>query len=398
MKKFVILTILFNLLFSYPIYSQGIASYNDAVEIFNKFPAKYDFEGIYEIQYDSKIENVKVIKGDANVKNQDFNGFFTKGELICIFHLEDDIVGFIIGKEGPAFHFMVPEKGKLYFSCVFKSSPRNIYAQLTFIPDNKEVVGPVEIDNSDLLFTVKMPTAYTEMQYANHAYYMDVTSKYKFKKKYSPQVPIQKSFGTGFAISSDGYIVTNNHVVNEGKKIEIKGVNGDFQKTYVAKVIATDKDNDLAILKIVDSSFMGFNKIPYSLIRKLTDVGNSVFVLGYPLVTYMGQEIKLTNGIISSKTGFQGDVSTYQISVPLQPGNSGGPMFDSKGNVVGIVSSRLSIGENVSYAIKTSVLFNLIESLPTIPKIETENILKEQSLAEQVKSIKNYVFIIEVQL
>ena len=66
----------------------------------------------------------------------------------------------------------------------------------------------------------------------------------------------------------------------------------------------------------------------------------------------MGDEVKLTNGIISSKTGFQGDVTTYQISVPLQAGNSGGPLFDSKGNVIGIVNAKHLGTENVSYVVK----------------------------------------------
>lgn len=110
----------------------------------------------------------------------------------------------------------------------------------------------------------------------------------------------------------------------------------------------------------------------------------------------MGDEIKLTNGIISSKSGFQGDVTSYQISVPLQPGNSGGPLFDANGNLVGVVNARLTIGENVSYAIKASYLTNLLDLIATPPKLQTINSLAGKQLTEQVKILNKFVYIIEV--
>ena len=110
----------------------------------------------------------------------------------------------------------------------------------------------------------------------------------------------------------------------------------------------------------------------------------------------MGDEVKLTNGIISAKSGFQGDITTYQISAPVQPGNSGGPLFDNKGNLIGIINAKHLGTENVSYAIKVAYLLNLIETMPTTPKLQTINSLTNKSLAEQVKIIKNYTYIIEV--
>jgi S1-C subfamily serine protease len=136
--------------------------------------------------------------------------------------------------------------------------------------------------------------------------------------------------------------------------------------------------------------------IPYTINPKSSDVGSSVFVLGYPLKALMGDEIKLTNGIISSKSGFQGDITTYQISVPLQPGNSGGPLFDSNGNLIGIVNAKLIVGENVSYAIKSPYLMNLIDLLPTPPKLPTINLLVGKQLTDQVKLINKFVYIIEI--
>lgn len=200
--------------------------------------------------------------------------------------------------------------------------------------------------------------------------------------------------GTGYGIGN-GYIVTNNHVAEGASKISVKGVKGDMNNGYTAEVVATDKTNDIAILRITDSRFNGFGAIPYSVSSRMADVGEDVFVLGYPLTQALGNEIKLTNGIISSRTGYQGDVATYQMSAPVQPGNSGGPMFDSKGNVIGIVVAGVPGAENVGYAIKTSYLKNLIESAGVNIKLPANNTVAGFSLAEKVKRVKNFVFYIE---
>ena len=176
--------------------------------------------------------------------------------------------------------------------------------------------------------------------------------------------------GTGFALNN-GYIVTNHHVIEDAQDISIQGVKGATTK-YKAKVIASDRNNDLAILKIDDSKFDGFGTIPYKVSTRIVDVGEDVFVLGYPLTQYMGEEIKLTNGIISSRTGYQGDVSSYQISAPIQPGNSGAPLFDSKGDIIGIINAGISQADNVGYAVKTPYLNTLLSTtlneaiLPTL--------------------------------
>lgn len=200
--------------------------------------------------------------------------------------------------------------------------------------------------------------------------------------------------GTGYAIAP-GYIVTNNHVVGEAKTITIKGVKGDINIGYSAEVVATDKVNDIAIIKINDANFKGFGQIPYAIQQRMADVGEDVFVLGYPLTQALGNEIKLTNGIVSSRTGYQGDIATYQISAPIQPGNSGGPMFDSKGNVIGIVVAGVPGADNVGYAIKTSYLKILIESAGLSIKFPANNTISTLSLAEKVKKLKNFVYYIE---
>lgn len=206
---------------------------------------------------------------------------------------------------------------------------------------------------------------------------------------------VEKWSGTGFALRN-GYIATNYHVVENAKSIRVQGIRGSFNTEYNATVVSTDKYNDLAIIKINDNRFNGFGTIPYRVKTTTSEVGEDVFVLGYPLTTTMGDEIKLTTGVISSKTGFQGDVSLYQISAPIQPGNSGGPLFDGDGNLIGIVNAKHRGAENVSYAIKASYLNNLAESASSIASIlPTNNAVSGMSLSNKVKSLKNFVFMIK---
>ena len=209
----------------------------------------------------------------------------------------------------------------------------------------------------------------------------------------SSPIPSEWS-GSGFALNNS-YLVTNYHVIENAKSIVVKGIKGDFNNTYSAEVVTTDKYNDLALLKINDSLFTGFGTIPYKIKTNTSEVGEDVFVLGYPLTNTMGDEIKLTTGVISSKTGFQGDVSLYQISAPVQPGNSGGPLFDSKGNLIGIVNSKHTGAESVGYAIKASYLSNLVESSVSSSILPSNNTISSQPLTGKVKEVKNFVFMIQ---
>ena len=212
---------------------------------------------------------------------------------------------------------------------------------------------------------------------------------------YDSNNPQERWSGTGFALA-DGYIVTNNHVVDKAAQIEIFGINGDFIKGYKAKVIGKDKVSDLALLKIEDSSILStLITPPYSVNFSMADVGENTFALGYPMIGTMGEEVKLTNGIISSRSGYEGDVTNYQISVPIQPGNSGGPMFNENGEIIGIICAKHTAAENVGYSIKTSYLKNLIESVARISIIPKHNTLEGKELKDQVKEIRNFVYLIK---
>ena len=182
--------------------------------------------------------------------------------------------------------------------------------------------------------------------------------------------------------------------MENAKSLSINNPETDGNLFYTAQIVLIDKVNDLAVLRVTDSNFKGF-KIKYGMKYNIADIGSDIFVLGYPLIETMGKDIKLTTGVISAKTGFQGDVSQYQISAAVQPGNSGGPLFDNKGNLIGIVSSKHRGTENVGYAIKLNYLKNLLDSSNSPITTISNNVISTLTLPEKIKAITPCVMIIK---
>ncbi|MBO4751462.1 MAG: trypsin-like peptidase domain-containing protein [Bacteroidales bacterium] len=213
-----------------------------------------------------------------------------------------------------------------------------------------------------------------------------------------PVKPQSVWFGTGFAIGGR-YVVTNYHVVEDAKSIFVKVERNNINRDYYAEVVATDKVNDIAVIKITDSDFKSFGAIPYGVTTRVADVGEDVFVLGYPLGSILGDEIKLTTGVINSRTGMIGFENCYQIQAPITNGNSGGPMFDNKGNVIGIVvgglNKELNLAENVGFAIKTAYLKIMIDNAGLTIPFPNNNTIANLSRPEKVKRIKKFVCYIE---
>ena len=206
--------------------------------------------------------------------------------------------------------------------------------------------------------------------------------------------------GSGIIISKSGYIVTNHHVIEDADDIEVEFIINDEVKKFNAEIVQVDKTNDLAIIKIVDVNFDGVANLPYNFKTRSSDVGTKVYAFGYPMaLSIMGKEIKVTDGMISSKTGFDGDITTYQISAPIQGGNSGGPLFDDKGNFIGINSSGINkkLADNVGYSIKTSYVLNLIDILPKSIDLPSNKKLASLPLTEQIKEISKYVVLVKVK-
>lgn len=176
--------------------------------------------------------------------------------------------------------------------------------------------------------------------------------------------PVLASTGSGFFINKAGDIVTNHHVIDRCESLQVRHDN----EIYNAEVVVFDSKNDLAVVS---------TKIENSTISLLSgqqhpSLGEHLTVLGYPLNSILGNSLKLTTGILSSHTGIQGDSSVYQISAPIQSGNSGGPVYDELGEVLGVAVSTLdplvmakrtgSLPQNVNYAVKSSVLTNFLKA------------------------------------
>ncbi len=207
-----------------------------------------------------------------------------------------------------------------------------------------------------------------------------------------------KSTGSGFVVSTDGYIVTNHHVVNGANEVEVDLVKNGDVVSYKCEVILKDEKSDLAVIKIKDDDFKNFSSIPYTIQTKLVDVGTNVYALGYPFaLSTLGNELKYTEGSINARTGMDGNILAYQVSAPVQPGNSGGPLFDYDGNVIGVINSKLFYADNVAFAVKANYILNLLYLLPEYPDYPTVTSLKGKSASDQVTILREYVPLIKVR-
>jgi len=202
------------------------------------------------------------------------------------------------------------------------------------------------------------------------------------------------SYGTGAAVRAD-LVLTSYHVVENAKAISIRGVNGRFDTTYSAIINFYEPEIDIAILSIENYQTTKNFSLPYSFKLTASEVGENIFVLGYPLQNTMGQEIKLTTGVISSNSGFLGDTTLFQISAPIQPGNSGGPLFDNYGNLIGVVTAKHKKADNVGYAVKLNSIYEGFKSKFVSYGLK-KNIPTE--LSKKVKLFKSYIYSIEVTL
>jgi TPR repeat protein len=217
-----------------------------------------------------------------------------------------------------------------------------------------------------------------------------VAKREKASKENRQTTEKAESTSTGFLITSDGYILTACHSVEETAKVEvlIYDDNNYSQKSYPAKVVLKDEAIDIAILKIEDVN-LPFLPIVSSSTAK---TGDAAFTMGYPQIGLQGTEPKFTEGSISSLSGLTNNQKYFQISIPVQPGNSGGPLVNDKGEVIGIIIAKLndvasflitgSLPQNVNYALKSSFVLPFIESVPgLLEKIATSGSAKDRSAA-----------------
>ena len=199
--------------------------------------------------------------------------------------------------------------------------------------------------------------------------------EFKKEKKINPDDILPASSGSGFAVSKQGHIVTNNHVIDGCNEIKIYR----NENTFSALLVQNDRINDLAILK---------TDMPITTVLPVSESNpkllEEIYVAGYPFGSAISNTVKVTKGIVSSVSGPGNNFSQMQIDASLQPGNSGGPIVDKRGNVVGVAVAKADaeyflekagvLPENINFGIKSNVLKNFLEA----NKIKSKNVSLEK--------------------
>jgi S1-C subfamily serine protease len=227
----------------------------------------------------------------------------------------------------------------------------------------------------------------------------EINSSRSGSKNSSPTDNDVKGTGSGIIFSKSGYIITNHHVIDNANTFIVEVNENSNKQNYRAELVTKDKENDLAILKIIDDKFVPRSSIKYAFKENgQLDVGSSVFTIGYPYaLSGMGKDSKFTDGKVSAKTGYDGAVNSFQSTIPVQPGNSGGPVFNEAGQLVGVINASIQNADNVSYAIKLNYIKNLIELLQDKVELPSDNSLIASPLEEKIKVLNNYVVLIKVK-
>ena len=240
-----------------------------------------------------------------------------------------------------------------------------------------------KVDNSnikDLIYEVKKDTDKKIAEF-----------KDSLNQKTSKRNPNPNYRATGFLIDGKGFIVTNAHVVNRLKTIYVENNKGEY---FTAQTIYADKNTDLAILKINDTSFKAVYNLPYSINKTNSNLGEQIFTMGYPR-----NEIVYGEGYLSAKSGNEGDSTAYQLSVSVNPGNSGGPVLNKNGQIIGIITSKNSTADGVVFAAKSKNIYKLLDALKengdTVSiKLPNNTGLKGLDREQQVKKMEDFVFMV----
>jgi serine protease Do len=263
------------------------------------------------------------------------------------------------------------------------------------------IAGLTAISISALIayFTPKANTAYVEQlsRKVNNLEKKQNDLSYQIiSKEKLPKIPTDvniKSGGTSFLVDAKGYLVTNAHVIGNYQNVVVQNSKG---QEFRAKIVKIDPVRDLAILKINDVDFKPLASLPYGFKKSGADLGEEIFTMGYPR-----DEIVYGEGYMSAKTGFNGDTLACQIAVAANPGNSGGPVINRNGEVVGILSTRQVQAEGVVFAVKTKNIYSILDELKLDTayqnlKMSPGSSIRNLDRVQQIKKIQDYVFMVKI--
>ncbi len=196
---------------------------------------------------------------------------------------------------------------------------------------------------------------------------------------------------TSFLIDGKGYLVTNAHVANRLRSLRVENNKGE---SFSAVVVAADNNSDLAILRITDTAFKIVPNLPYSIRKNNLDLAEQIFTLGFPrnIIVY-------GEGYLSAKSGDLGDSTAYQLTVSVNPGNSGGPVLNKNGEVIGIITSKEKNADGVVYAAKSMNIFKLLDVAKKGNdsfniKVPNNTGLKGLGRPQQVKKMEEFVYMV----
>ena len=329
-------------------------------------------------------------------------------------------------KDGVVWAFIIPEKLELTFPFLKEAA----FLNFQYSSENAKIVfEEIRIVNNKKIMHLQMEGLLKSIPFVYYGYYytskigsvqvVTYTTKSLFEKYKNDMLDFLNGFGTyedgslskneslpkksndgvtgtGW-LSTSGHIVTSDHIIEGKNNIKVVLFTGE---TIEAKVSLRDKTNDIALLR--PKSLI---KLPYalSIAKRGTKLGSSIFTVGYPHPDIMGTSPKVTTGRINSLTGLQNDPRTYQISIPVQSGNSGGPILNTDGEVIGVVTSKLSamkmvewtgdLPQNVNYAVKAPYVEVLLDAAPNRNLLKPIK-FKSKVLEEIVDKIKKSIVMV----